>query len=127
MGLARSCSSKLQFRLTLILLEKRWPRPLLSFTGIIRELPCQIHRYKQNSSSDNGRPAAQATLYCSRTRRRYSCFPAQDSGGRRQFHLFWWQALGGIFAKEHSNVFFYEPGGVISSQDHACFEAQRRI
>jgi hypothetical protein len=41
--------------------------------------------------------------------------------------LFWWQALGGIFAKEHSNVFLYEPGGVVGSQDHACFEAQRRI
>jgi hypothetical protein len=24
-------------------------------------------------------------------------------------------------------IFVYEPGGVIGSQDHACFEAQRRI
>ena len=54
-------------------------------------------------------------------------FSAQDSGGQRQFHLLWWQALGCIFAEEHSNVFLYEPGGVVGSQDHACFEAQRCI
>jgi hypothetical protein len=38
-------------------------------------------------------------------------FPAQNWGGRRQFDLLWWQALGRIFAEERSNVFVYEPGG----------------
>jgi len=63
----------------------------------------------------------------SMARRRDWRFPAQDSGGQRQFHLLWWQALGRIFSEEHSDVFLYEPGGVVSSQDHACLEAQRRI
>ena len=54
-------------------------------------------------------------------------FRADNSGGQRQFHSPWWQALGCIFAEEHSNVFLYEPGGVVGSQDHACFEAQRCI
>jgi hypothetical protein len=66
-------------------------------------------------------------LCCSRAQGRDWRFPAQNLGGRRQFHLLWWQALGRIFAEEHSNVFLYEPGGVIGSQDHACFEAQRCI
>lgn len=68
-----------------------------------------------------------ATLRCSRARRRVCPFPAQDSGGRRQFHLLWWQALGRVFAEEHSDVFVYEPGVIVSSHDHACFEAQRNI
>ena len=63
----------------------------------------------------------------SRPRGRDWRFPVQDSGGRRQFHLLWWQALGRISAEEHTNIFLYEPGGVICSQDHACVEAQRRI
>jgi hypothetical protein len=63
----------------------------------------------------------------SRPRRRDWHFPAQDLGGRRQFHLLGWQALGQISAKEHADIFLYEPGGVIGSQDHACVEAQRRI
>ena len=71
--------------------------------------------------------SAPVTLCCSRARRRVCPFPAQDSGGLRQFHLLWWQALGRIFAEEHSNVFVYEPGVVIGSHDHACFEAQRCI
>jgi hypothetical protein len=54
-------------------------------------------------------------------------FPAQDSGGRRQFHLLWSQALGRISAEEHTNIFLDEPGGVIGPQDHVCVEAQRRI
>jgi hypothetical protein len=54
-------------------------------------------------------------------------FRADNSGGQRQFHSPWWQALGCIFAEEHSNVFLYEPGGVVGSQDHAGFEAQRCI
>jgi hypothetical protein len=29
--------------------------------------------------------------------------------------------------KDHANIFVYEPEGVIASDDHACFEAQRRI
>src|ERR1700730_732305 len=64
---------------------------------------------------------------CSRPRRWDWRFPAQDLGGRRQFYLLWWHALWRIFAEEHSNIFLYEPGGVIGSQDHACVEAQRRI
>jgi hypothetical protein len=63
----------------------------------------------------------------SMARRRDWRFPAQDAGGRRRLHLPWWQALGCIFAEEHSNVFLYEPGGVVGSQNHACFEAQRCI
>jgi len=62
------------------------------------------------------------------TARRIDClFHADNSGGQRQFRWLWWQALGRIFAEEHSNVFLYEPGGVVGSQDHACFEAQRCI
>ena len=68
--------------------------------------------------------SAPVTLCCSRARRRGCPFQAQDSGGRRQFHLLWWQALGRIFAEEHSNEFVYEPGVIIGSHDHACFEAQ---
>jgi hypothetical protein len=30
--------------------------------------------------------------------------PVQDSGGGRQFHFLWWQALGRIFAEEHSII-----------------------
>jgi hypothetical protein len=63
----------------------------------------------------------------SRPRPRDWRFPAQDSGGRRQFHLLWWQALGRISAEEHTNIFLDEPGGVIGPQDHACVKAQRRI
>jgi hypothetical protein len=49
-------------------------------------------------------------------------FPAQDLGGRRQFHLLWWQALGGISAEEHTNIFVHEPGGVIGSHDPRVFD-----
>jgi hypothetical protein len=41
--------------------------------------------------------------------------------------LVWWQALGRKLAEEHSNVFLYEPGGVVGPQDHARLEAQRCI
>ena len=69
-----------------------------------------------------------ANLMCwSMARRREWGLPAQDLGGRRQLHLLWWHALGRIPAEEHTNVFLYEPGGVVGSQDHACFEAQRCI
>ena len=54
-------------------------------------------------------------------------FTDQHLGGDRQFHLVWWQALGGISAEEHAHIFLYEPRGVIGSQDHTCVEAQRRI
>jgi hypothetical protein len=50
-----------------------------------------------------------------------------SSGGQRQFHPLWRQALGCISAEEHPNIFVYEPGGVIGSHDHACFETQQRI
>jgi hypothetical protein len=60
--------------------------------------------------------------------RRTDClFQADNLGGQGQFHSLWWQALGRILAEEHSNVFLYEPGGVIGSHDHAGFEAQRRV
>jgi hypothetical protein len=62
------------------------------------------------------------------TARRIDClFQADNSGGHRQSNWLWWYALGRILAEEHSNVFLYEPGGVVGSQDHACFEAQRCI
>ena len=64
------------------------------------------------------------TLCRSRARRRDRRFPAQDSGGRRQFRLLWLQALGRIFAEEHPNEFIYESGVIVGSHDHACFEAQ---
>ena len=51
-------------------------------------------------------------------------FQADNSGRQRQFYSLRWQALGRIFAEEHSNVFLSEPEGVVGSQDHACFEAQ---
>ena len=54
-------------------------------------------------------------------------FQPKTLGGRRQFHLIGWQALGRISAKEHAHIFLDEPRGVVSSQDHASVEAQRRI
>ncbi len=45
----------------------------------------------------------------------------------RQFRRLWWPALRRIFTEKHSNVFVYEAGVIVSSRDHACFEAQRRI
>jgi hypothetical protein len=54
-------------------------------------------------------------------------FQADNWRGQRRSHPHWWQALGRIFTEEHSNVFLYEPGGVVGSQDHACSEAQRCI
>jgi hypothetical protein len=63
----------------------------------------------------------------SSTRRIDCLFHADNSGGQRRFGSLWGQALGRILAEEHSNVFLHEPGGVVGSQDHACFEAQRCI
>jgi len=63
----------------------------------------------------------------SRARRTDCLFQADNSGGHRQSNWLWWYALGCTFAEEHSNVFLYEPGGVVGSQNHACFEAQRCI
>ena len=39
----------------------------------------------------------------------YWPFTDQDLGGDRQFHLVWWQALGGISAEEHAHIFLDEP------------------
>jgi hypothetical protein len=79
------------------------------------------------SESHGAAEAVRGDAALSRARLRDCPFPAQDSGGRRQFHLLWWQALGLIFAEEHSNVFVYEPGVIIGSHDNARFEAQRCI
>ena len=52
---------------------------------------------------------------------------SQGSSGRRQFHLHWGKALRRISTEKHSDVFLYEPGGLIGSRDHACPKAQGRL
>jgi hypothetical protein len=54
-------------------------------------------------------------------------FPAQDLGGRRQFHLLWWQALGRISAEEQANIFLYVPEVLSALKITHVLKHKRRI
>ena len=113
--------------------RRNWYRRQDSFAGLLRDpltppLPIPGLQPSKPSILCSLAPASRPRQAMLSPARGTNClFPADNSSSQRQFRSLWWQALGCIFAEEHSNVFLYEPGRVIGSQDHACFEAQRCI